>query len=552
MNPVDMLNNSKEWKILEKNLTSTEVKKYIKQSIPKSKAYQTNTKVCCNMCTHEESDNISPNHKIKRQYRKCIIQDYEMLHSGVKCDVKYKIDYCNSANIARIYMSGEHTHALNYKYNNANGMDDKVKHAISDILKNNIRQYPKMIRKSLNTRRKDYGLEHVDIPELRKIQSYVYRQRRNVKSRNSRMTDVKQFIVDNYYFPTIEESQPFFFGLKFDSQSKPVLGDGSQLEPVYLFMTSLKLLKNADTTSQNETALFHLSATHKRVLNSFGIHVFGRTDLNRKFYPVALGYQSREESDDYVVLFQALKNVCAHFNVNFKLKFLMINDCEAQSRAVRTIYPECVVLTCWMNLKIKIRRRLLPAFAQHHCKIIQDIDALHYLRNLNEFLDNKKRILAEWSSLASSQLAVFKAYFVRQWLESEWCNWQIFNTPPGFASTNESLDAFKKKIKRKYIGYERYSVLDGCKMMHEILREVSLTQTCDISLQIETNPALVEEAQTCVTTDFYVADVNLVYYKNNKYWITFRPSFCSCSWFLDLGGCKHFIAACSLFRRQSL
>ena len=42
---------------------------------------------------------------------------------------------------------------------------------------------------------------------------------------------------------------------------KPKIGDGSKLEPVYLFMTSLKLLKNADTALQSHESIFHLDGT---------------------------------------------------------------------------------------------------------------------------------------------------------------------------------------------------------------------------------------------------------------------------------------------------
>ena len=35
-----------------------------------------------------------------------------------------------------------------------------------------------------------------------------------------------------------------------------------------------------------------------------------------------------------------------------------------------------------------------------------------------------------------------------------------------------------------------------------------------------------------------------------KYQITFDPMYCSCSWFLDVGNCRHYVAACLLTDRE--
>ena len=51
---------------------------------------------------------------------------------------------------------------------------------------------------------------------------------------------------------------PFFFGVNFDENNKPKIGDGSKLDPIYIFKTSLKLLKNADTALQFDQSIFHL------------------------------------------------------------------------------------------------------------------------------------------------------------------------------------------------------------------------------------------------------------------------------------------------------
>ena len=93
--------------------------------------------------------------------------------------------------------------------------------------------------------------------------------RKKTKPSSNKITEVSQLILDHLYFPTIDENIPFFFGVYFDVNNKPKIGDGSKLDPLYIFITSLKLLKNADTSLQDGESLFHLDGTYKTNLNNF-------------------------------------------------------------------------------------------------------------------------------------------------------------------------------------------------------------------------------------------------------------------------------------------
>ena len=76
-----------------------------------------------------------------------------------------------------------------------------------------------------------------------------------------------------------------------------------------IYITSLNLLKNADTTNQNHIAIFHLDGTYRITLNNFPLSVFGRSDLNRKFFPIALALLSRETADDILAFLLAITKV---------------------------------------------------------------------------------------------------------------------------------------------------------------------------------------------------------------------------------------------------
>ena len=51
--------------------------------------------------------------------------------------------------------------------------------------------------------------------------------------------DTVNYILDHLFFPTIEENTPFFFGVDFEENNQTTIGDGSKLEPLYIFMTTL-------------------------------------------------------------------------------------------------------------------------------------------------------------------------------------------------------------------------------------------------------------------------------------------------------------------------
>ena len=49
---------------------------------------------------------------------------------------------------------------------------------------------------------------------------------------------------------------------------------------------------------------------------------------------------------------------------------------------------------------------------------------------------------------ALNALNLFKEYFIKQWLEAPFNNWQIFNTPPGFATTQNPEESLISKLNK--------------------------------------------------------------------------------------------------------
>ena len=192
-----------EWEILEEKISNETVKNFIKNKMPPHKIYGSQ-KINCTFC--------DKSHKMKRTYYKCMVKPTTL----VECPSKYKIDYCEVLNHANIYMHDDHSHELDDAYANENGLDDEIKTAIRTILQHNPTLFPKKIRIQLTMDKAKYKIEHLEIPPLSKLQSFIHRERTKIKPVSNKIEDVIKFITDHLYFPTILPNQPFFFNKLFN------------------------------------------------------------------------------------------------------------------------------------------------------------------------------------------------------------------------------------------------------------------------------------------------------------------------------------------------
>ena len=102
------------------------------------------------------------------------------------------------------------------------------------------------------------------------------------------------------------------------------------------------------------------------------------------------------------------------------------------------------IIICYFHLRSNIRNK-----NSHHIgnipksdffTIMEDINKLHMCLNQTDVDNLLEKKLNRWKS--ESSLKDFHAYFVKQWVRSDFCNWQIFKTPPGFCKTNNPLEQY--------------------------------------------------------------------------------------------------------------
>ena len=367
---------SEEWSMLYTQRASSVIQNILKTSLPRSRAYQTTGatektgKVSCHYCKSKGCDA----HFLKRQYRKCL--------DGVNCPVRYRVDECMRENVATIEDNEEeHSHDLAGEYDHTNGLPDQFKSAIDDILKFNHDMPPKQVRSRLIN-----NLKMDDVPPLTQVRSYVYRKRQYLNPTNNLVQPVVEQIMSNLYFPTIRKDQPFYFGVKMNSEGTAVVGDGSELDRLYVFVTSLQLLEYANQSNQHNLGIFHSDTTYKITKNEFNLFVFGRSNLKHSFYPICLGLISHEQQVDFSSFYKAYDTLCKQFGIQAPPAFLMQDACKAQLNAAREVWPTAVILMCYFhvmkNVKDHLRACGIPMDTEKHPSprykmIMNDIGLLH-------------------------------------------------------------------------------------------------------------------------------------------------------------------------------
>ena len=68
-------------------------------------------------------------------------------------------------------------------------------------------------------------------------------------------------------------------------------------------------------------------------------------------------------------------------------------------------------------------------------------------------------------------LQKFKKYFKEQWLQGSFTNSKIFNTPPGYAPTQNPEESFNKQIKDIYNEWLRLAMLGAVDCMFKIVTD---------------------------------------------------------------------------------
>ena len=98
--------------------------------------------------------------------------------------------------------------------------------------------------------------------------------------------DIKKIVTDQTYHDDIDRKEFFIFGAD--------VGNGTEEHHFSISFTSTERISRILSG-----VVFHCDATYKIVKIGYPLIVFGMSDINRKFYPLAFAFTSHEQNDDF-------------------------------------------------------------------------------------------------------------------------------------------------------------------------------------------------------------------------------------------------------------
>ncbi|RNA13313.1 hypothetical protein BpHYR1_020972 [Brachionus plicatilis] len=138
------------------------------------------------------------------------------------------------------------------------------------------------------------------------------------------------------------------------------------------------------------------------------------------------------------------------------------------------------------------------------------------------------------------------------------CNWQLFQTPPGYAMSNNPIESYNNKIKRFFTERTKFNLLPVFEIFEKVVTFESridyITPICSfakLSTKREAKKHL--ESIAKLEEEKEIDDILLKYKWSDKYFVEINPNcfcpdctHCSCCQFLDSAVCIHLVGCCYL------
>ena len=152
--------------------------------------------------------------------------------------------------------------------------------------------------------------------------------------------------------------------------------------------------------------------------------------------------------------------VCLLLNITFIIPTYIVQDASlSEANAALTVFGHTVtLLMCWYHMLANVKKHesLSGVSKELVDMIIVDLTRLHYCLKY-EYEQYKSIVINKWNTYF--ELNAFVKYVIPQWFEGKFSNWQVFASPPGFASTNNPLESFNKIIKLHFTQFDSKVIL---------------------------------------------------------------------------------------------
>eukprot|EP00644_Phytophthora_capsici_P002991 jgi/Phyca11/102684/e_gw1.7.736.1 len=372
-------------------------------------------------------------HKMRYRLLACTSSFCET--GATTCSWRGKLLVCLSTGRSSMYEFGEHfTLAASPKRLKLTDAQKTYCKALAEE-----RLKPMRIRHALS---KKFNVSLDNLPSLTTVQNYVNNFSRTQLDNHDRTVDIRKWVHERAYTGSESMTEPFSFSWNLDDNGKPTVGNGSDEKPFLVGISTKSLMMRLAIPP--DTFILHIDATYKLNRLDYPVVVVGISDRSRGFHLVALFIVSQEIQEMYERVLLALSRQFTWIaGYHLSIENAMADADQAQYNALRSVFgtnPRYQFLMGFFHV-MKNVHKVLKGFHSHvYASIVEDIYDLHFANNQSEFLEMREQILQKW--MAQPTLVKFGIYMRDQWLFGRFCNWQLFSTPTGYATTNNPVETF--------------------------------------------------------------------------------------------------------------
>lgn len=251
------------------------------------------------------------------------------------------------------------------------------------------------------------------------------------------------------------------------------------------FITSKSLIQNACCVD-----IFQADSTHKLLWQGLLVIVVGTTDANKQFCPIGICMCTDEQQSDYEFLFKSIKK-CATELIGCEVSplILVCDTSKAIINAFRAVYgADLKIIMCSAHMLSGVYKKLNLVKNNHIREpIIADIKFLQRIATETDFKNALNLFLKKWSDQVD-----FLLYFKQEWID-EHPNWYK-GASPRTPSTNNALEATKKKLKDEFTFRQSLSLSEFISMMKNIIGQYS--RLCSTHRKLIENPSITDNMWT--------------------------------------------------------
>jgi hypothetical protein len=198
---------------------------------------------------------------------------------------------------------------------------------------------------------------------------------------------------------------------------------------------------------------------------------------------------------------------------------------------------------CYFHLRFNLRQHKEDYIQLNlYDSVMGDVSKLRECVNQQQYDHCLNETLAKWRS--RDDLKNFADYFVKQWVESDFSRWPIFQTPPGLAQTNSPIESFNNTIKQQFTKRLKNHIVSSLEIFVELIQYESTKDNLDF--MVPKIPKAMKDQALQITNKLVKTSTDCYEYKHydgSIGSIDVKMKTCTCFKYMDKMVCKHLIAA---------